>query len=287
MKKTILYSLLASTVLFSCRKGDNPKIPELTRVPVIKIAPVANSEAVIDVSNNPANFHGQFDVGLLFPQEAPPQKMDIVVIKNGNRALVKTLKTDVTTFPSSLEVTGAQLIALFGPIVLGDFFDIGGDMTISGGLKLEAFPTVGNPYSGGTANIPGSGTFLRYAAICKFNVDDYAGDFTVQVDDWQDFAPGDVVTLTKVDATHLSFFYGTTVEVKPIVITVNANNSITVDKVAYGRYGPGDDIYVAETLPSVDNAVLPCDKVLSIRFTMGLSTGATFNRTYLLKLKKK
>ena len=165
MKKIILFSLMAATVLVSCRKSDNPKIPDLTRVPVPKLAIVANSEVAIDVSKDPALFKGRFNVGLLFPNDVAPQKFDMVIIKNGNRALVKTLKADIITLPATVEVTGAQLIALFGsPIVAGNFFDIGADITLPGGQKLEAFPLVGTQFAGGTANIPGSATTLRYPA---------------------------------------------------------------------------------------------------------------------------
>ena len=287
MKKVILYSLLATTVLFSCRKSDNPKIPDLTRVPVPKIVVAANSEAVIDVSNDPALFKGKFDVGMLFPEEIPPQKMDIVIIKNGNKAVVKTFKTDVTSFPTTLDITGAQLVTLFGsPIKLGDFFDIGADIYLSNGLKIEAFPAVGTQFSGGTANIPGSSTFLRYAAICKFNIDDYTGNFKVVLDEWDDYPVGTTITLTKVDATHLSFVYPTAFNVKPIVVTINPNNSVAVTQVAFGRYSATGTLYVAETLPSVDNVVLPCDKTLSVRLTITTSTGGGFGRTFLLVLKK-
>ncbi|MBC7887361.1 MAG: hypothetical protein H7Z13_05685 [Ferruginibacter sp.] len=286
MKKTMLYSLLAVALLISCRKSDNPKIPSLTRVPVPLIVTVANSEAVIDVTRDPALFKGNFNVGLLFPQDVLPRKFDIVIIKNGNKANVKTFKTDIASFPSSLEVTGAQLIAMFGtPIILGDFFDIGADITLPDGQKLEAFPAVGTQFAGGTANIPGSGTFLRYTAICRFNIDEFVGDFKVLVDEWVDYLPGETVTLTRVDATHLSFKYPTTFDVKPIVITVNPNNSTTVTKVAFGRYSPTGTLYLAETVPSVDNVVLPCDKTISVRINITSSTGANFGNL-LFKLKK-
>ncbi|MCW3089858.1 MAG: hypothetical protein JWP81_927 [Ferruginibacter sp.] len=287
MKKVFLYSLLFTSVLYSCRKSDNGKVPALTRVPVPSITAVTNSEAVIDVSKDPALFKGTFDVGLLFPQDIPPQKMDIVVIKNGNKSIVKTIKADVTTYPTNLSITGAQLIALFGSlIVLGDFFDIGADITLPGGQKLPAFPAVGTQFSGGTANIPGASTFLRYSAICKFNVDDFAGDVRIVIDEWEDYFPGDVVTLTKVDANHLSFVYPTAFNVKPIVITINPNNSTAVNPVSFGRYSANGTLYVAETAPSVDNVVLPCDKTLSVRLTITTSTGAGFGRTFLIKFKK-
>jgi hypothetical protein len=80
------------------------------------------------------------------------KKFDVVVIKNNDKTNVKVLKTDVTTFPTELTITGTQLATLFNaPIVLGDKFDIGVDVTTYTGAKFEAFPTIGNPYAAGIA----------------------------------------------------------------------------------------------------------------------------------------
>src|SRR5438477_6947763 len=98
MKKIVLCSVLP--VLFiACRKSDNPKIPELTRVPVMKLTPVAGSDGSIDLAGNPANFKANFDVGMLFPEDQKPQKVDIVVRKNGAGA-IKIVKSDVSTYPT-------------------------------------------------------------------------------------------------------------------------------------------------------------------------------------------
>src|SRR6478672_10601851 len=118
MKKIVLYSLLPLLIV-ACRKDDNPKIPDLVRVPVMKLAPVANSDGSIDVAGNPAIFKANFDVSMLFPEDVKPSKVDVVVRKNGAGA-VKVIKADVSTFPTNVQVTGQQLIDLFGTIVLND-----------------------------------------------------------------------------------------------------------------------------------------------------------------------
>ena len=51
--------------------------------------------------------------------------MDIVVIKNGDKSVVKQVET-VTTYPTSITITGTQLETLFNETIeLGDYFDIG------------------------------------------------------------------------------------------------------------------------------------------------------------------
>src|SRR5688572_5581156 len=116
MKKIIIYSLslFSVVVLFTaCRKDENGKLPELTRFPVPLVIKVAGSQQVISALD-PNAFSGKFSVGLYFPNDAPPKKFDVVVIKNDDKTNVKVLKTDVTTFPSELTVTGPQLATLFG-----------------------------------------------------------------------------------------------------------------------------------------------------------------------------
>ena len=96
-------------------------------------------------------------VDLYYGPAVNPQKIDIVVIRNDDKTNVKTIKADVTSFPSSIEVTGTQLTTLFdSTIKLGDKFEIGADVTTINGQKFEAFPATGNPYGADTTALPGS-----------------------------------------------------------------------------------------------------------------------------------
>jgi hypothetical protein len=292
MKKSIIFSFLAAMVLFACRKSDNPKIPELTRVPVPKLTVVANSDQAIDVANNPANFKGNFEVGLLFPEDVKPQKVDVVVRKNGT-GTVKVFKTDVTAFPTSLQVTGQQLIDLFGPIALGDYFDFATDIYLSNGLKIEAFPTTGLQFSGGTANIPTSSTTLRYAAICKYDPTIYQGDFVVVSDDWADFSPGEVVVLTKVSNTSFSFIdpYAVAPASGPVPIVVNVNtgnNSVSITRTVIGTKWVWSNTYTGPAVATTGSSslVAPCDKTVTLNMQYSVDQG-TFGGAYPLVLRKK
>ena len=167
MKKIIIYSLylFAVAALFpACRKEDNAQLPGLIRFPLPVVAKVAGSDQNIAAAS-PIAFSGKFTVGLYFPNDAPPKKYDIVAIKNDNKANVKMIKADVTSFPTEVTVTGSQLATLFGaPIVAGDKFDISVDVYTNTGEKFEAFPVTGNPYASGIAAQPASTTFIRYTA---------------------------------------------------------------------------------------------------------------------------
>ncbi len=277
MKKIVLYSLLALSVV-ACRKSDNPKIPELTRVPVMKLTVVANSDLSIDVAGSPAGFKANFNVDMLFPEDVKPMKVDVVVRKNG-AGVVKVIKTDVTTFPTNIQVTGQQLIDLFGPIVLGDFFDFATDIYLSNGLKIEAFPATGVQYSGGTVNIPTSSPTLRYGAICNYDPNVYQGNFRA-ADAFGD-ADGAIIVLTKVDNTHFSFLYPSAVNPQPIVVAVNTgNNSITIPLTVIGTkwdpaFGyPNTATYVNPSVNSATGSVAPCDKTATLKIQWGTNAGA-------------
>ncbi len=276
MKKIVLYSLLP-LLFVACRKDDNAKIPELGRVPVMKLVAVANSDGSIDVAGNPATFKANFDVSMLFPEDLPPQKVDVVVRKNGAGA-VKVIKTDVSTYPANVQVTGQQLIDLFGPIVLNDFFDFGTDLYLTNGQKIEAFPATGTQYSGGTVNIPTSSPTLRYGAICRYDPDLYEGSFRA-ADAFGD-ADGAVIVLTKVDNTHFSFTYPSALNPNPIIVTVNVgNNNVTIPLTTIGSnwspaFGyPNTATYVNPSINSATGTVAPCDRKVTLNIQWGSNAG--------------
>ncbi len=289
MKKIVIFSFCLFTLaafFISCQKEGNPRIPELTRFPLPLVAKVAGSDQVIS-AQDPASFSGKYSVGLYFPGDAPPKKFDVVVIKNNDKTNVKLLKADVATFPTELTISGADLQSLFGaPIVLGDRFDIGVDVTTYTGAKFEAFPITGNSYAAGIAAQPGSSTFVRYESVCQYHPEVYQGAFEVLTDEWGDYHPGDIVQLKMVDATHFSFEY-LAADPKPIVVTVNATtNAVTVAKQVYGSgYPPGwtfGDIS-AESVASVDNFVAPCDKKFSVRLKHTVAAGSFGEATIVLR----
>jgi hypothetical protein len=280
MKRIIIYSLYffsVAALLTACRKEDNIKLPDLTRFPLPLVTKVAGSDQVISAQDANA-FSGKFSVGLYFPNDVPPKKFDVVIMKNNDKGNVKSFQTDVTTFPSELTITGQQLATLFNaPIVLGDKFDIGVDVTTSSGAKFEAFPALGNSYAAGVAAQPGASTFVRYEAVCQFDPNVYNGAFEVVTDEWGDYHAGDVVQLTMIDATHFSFKYLADDPI-PIIVTVNpTTNAVTVAKQVYGiGYPPGwpyGDISV-ESVPSVDNFVAPCAGTFSVILKHTVAAGS-------------
>lgn len=165
MKQLIILSLLGLVTIISCRKEDNPKIPDLYRVPTPLITIDAASDKSISLVN-PASFKGRVKVDLFYQLDEKPQKFDIVVMKNSNKSTVKTLKPDVTTFPTIIEFTGQDLISLFGaPIANGDIFVIGANITNGRGQLFHAFPLGGNGYNSNIGSQPGASTSVQFKAM--------------------------------------------------------------------------------------------------------------------------
>jgi hypothetical protein len=296
MKKIITYSFLVLVVLLSaCRKTDNDKIPELTRVPVPNLTKnvaggATGGDAVISAVNQTlaGAFKGVFTLALAFPEDTKPSKMEVVVRKNGVNSNVKVVVPNVTTFPSTITVTGTQLIGLFGPILLGDKFDFGADIYTAAGSKFEAFPVVGAGYGAGVSGQYGFvTTSVSYSAICNFLPATYTGNFVIVADGWADYGVGDVITLSNVSANQFSFKYATSSTPLPIICTVNADNSITVANQVYGDYGPangGPFSCFTTAATSSDNFVTPCDGLWQVRLFHTNNLGSY--GSYIIKAKK-
>lgn len=257
MKYSIIFSfLLGSLLIAGCRKDDNPRVPDFAKVPIPLITLGDGAEIKIP-GGDPASFTTTFTIDTYFKNGELPKHYDVVAIKNGDKSNPKVIQAGISTFPTTIQVTGQQLIDLFGEAIgLGDAFDIGADVYTLDGKKYDAFPPGGETYAPGIANLPGSNTQLHFAAPCLFNPDDYTeGDYEVVVDEWVDYDPGTPIPVTKIDDTHYSFKYNAA-NANPIIMVVNpVDNSITVDPVMYGDYD-GSEV----TAHSVEGSeVDPCD----------------------------
>jgi hypothetical protein len=259
MKSSLLYSFLLGAVIISgCRKDDNPKVPDLQRVPVPQITLAEGSGDKIPISD-PASYTATIVVDNYFKFGETPKQLDVLVIKNGDALNQQSLQGAITTFPTNITVTGQQLADLFGgPIEEGDEFTIGADVTTQDGKKFNAFSANGTTYAPGIFNMPGSSPELVLigANICFFDPADFtAGDYEVIVDEWVDYPPGTIIPVAKIDDTHYSFKYNAD-NANPIIMEIDPNtNAVTVAPVMYGDYG-GAQV----TAKSVEGSeVDPCD----------------------------
>ena len=150
-----------------CSKDDGaiPKRIGIEDVPAITTNTATGGTTGTITFTNQAAFSGNFKVSLYFAGAKPPDKVDVVVRKNGSAANVKVYKADVTSLPANYTVTAAEIVTLFGDTLkLNDTYDFAPDIYV-GDKKYQAFPSVGLGYGQsipGMASI-GYGEFVRYS----------------------------------------------------------------------------------------------------------------------------
>ncbi|MEO8172671.1 MAG: hypothetical protein ABI581_06295 [Sediminibacterium sp.] len=282
--------LFGATVAFTgCKKDDGPVTSRVTiaAVPVVSTSVDASGSQAIDLLNLSA-FSGKFKVDLYFPGTTPPDKVDMVVRKNGSAANVKVFKAGVTTFPSTFTVTSAELATLFGtPVTLGDNYDFAPDLYV-GSNKYEAFPVTGVGSGAGVIAMPLFSEFARFSAICAYDPALYQGNFVVVSDGFADFSPGEVVAITKIDNNHFSFLDPYVTNPLPIIVTVNTlNNQLTITKQKIGNAFTWNLAYTNPNMSvaaSSASFVAPCSKTIDLAIAYTVDQGGF--GTYTLKLKK-
>ena len=264
MKSSIIFCLIFIAVLLAnCRKNENPRIQTLLEIPIPLLILDQNSDSRIS-GLKPEAFQAIFSVDIYFKNGEYPKQMDLVVIKNGDAANALTVLPDITTWPVIFEITGQQLIDLFGePIRMGDFFEFSTDVITLDGHKVSAFPMGGAiPFSPSVYNLPGSSPVLRFEAPCPFDIEDYQGIFIIQRDDWGEYSQNEIIDITVEDDTHLSFKYKAD-NAAPIIMKIDTStNAVTVDKQKYGSYS-GEDFFV-ESIPGENSLVEPCTTSISV-----------------------
>ena len=273
-----------------CKKDDGGVRSSVVikDVPVVSTKIESTGSQAIDMLNL-AGFSGKFKVDIYFPGAKPPDKVDIVVRKNGSNANVKVMKKDVTTLPYSLTVTTADIAALFGvAVALGDTYDFAPDLYV-GVNKYEAFPATGLGNGPGIISYPLYSDFARFAAICAYDPAIYEGDFLVVSDAFGDFTPGEVVKFTKISNNSFSFINPYVTSPLPIIVSINTlNNQATIAKQKVGNAFTWQLAYTNPNMAvsaGAASVVAPCSKTitLAIAYTVDQGGFGTFN----LVLRKK
>lgn len=136
----------------------------------------------------------------------------------------------------------------------------------------------------GTPAVSGSNSFtLIMQQFCPLVMADFAGNFKVLVDEWQDYAPGTTIPVT-VSGNKVLFYYNVdnNANRKAIEVAIDPVTFATsVAQQVYGSYGP--DIFSAKSAASTLNVAVPCDK----KFTVLLNhTTPGYSNNFLISLQK-
>ena len=152
--------------LTGCSKDDGP-IPKnigIEDVPAVTTNLEKGGTADSIAFTNQAIFQGKFKVALYFADATPPDKVDVVVRKNGSSGNVKMFKADVTALPASFTITASEIVTLFGsPLALKDTYDFAPDLYV-GTKKYQAFPATGLGTGQGITGMStiGYGEYVRF-----------------------------------------------------------------------------------------------------------------------------
>lgn len=232
MKKILsLIILFAGIITINACRKDTVKLPEdLIRTVLPQITKDTSTDVLIQ---DPATFKGRFNVGVFFKDDVKPKKMDVVVVLNGDKTKVKTLKADITSFPTAVDITAASLATLFGKtaadIQTGDVFEIGADVTLNDGTLITVFRTDGTePYGGDAQNYNDASLTIQYKKVCPLDINDLVGTFTMED---PDFWEGTYKVTTTLDGNVLTLHNWIEFPSGTLKLTVNEKTqSVTVPK---------------------------------------------------------
>ncbi len=290
MKKNILlYTFLASLFFVGCKKDDGflPSTISLDRVPLIQILKTTGTPVEI-IPSTIGTFTGSITVNPLYPSDKLPEKIDLVIIKNGDKTNVKVLKAGVAV-PSVVTFTGAEIQALFGPVVTCDTYTISYDV-YANGKKYEAYTAggVGTGFGGATdANQPGYSVTLNYNTKVEYVPATYSGNFTVVSDAFDDFPAGSTVVLTQVSPTSFSFASPAVSNPRQFALTVDpATLIVTAPKQKIGDFFLWNPAYTNPNIvvTGTTSFVSPCSKTLTVFLNYTVDQGGF--GAYKLVLKK-
>lgn len=271
MKHKFLNSFIAlvlvagiGVLLHACKKNDG-----IVRAPQAVLFTNAGSAGSYSVPDNPATVY-KIPVGVT----AAPDK-DL------------TINFTITSPSGAVEGQQYTIASKSVTIKAGTTVD-----TISLKGLFSGFPSgrkdtlVFKITSGGLPVVSGSDSYtVVLQQFCPLVMSDFAGNFEVLVDEWEDYAPGTVIPVT-VSGNTVSFYYDTAPDAtrQPIVVKIDPNTFVTsVDPVAYGHYSTAT-ILSAKSINAETNVAVPCD----IKFTVTLNHTSSLGNygDYQISLQK-
>jgi hypothetical protein len=140
----------------------------------------------------------------------------------------------------------------------------------------------------------GKNSVISTVTNIAFNADDAVGTYEVVQDDWEDYFPGDQLTVQKIDATHIQImeYPGTAVNHKPLVITVAPSSCLATvasqDNGAYSSPTSNETFSVSDAsttaLGGIPSFVHSCAGTIQLNLSFKVKT-TNYNGNILI-LKK-
>ncbi|MFD2919906.1 hypothetical protein ACFS6H_09325 [Terrimonas rubra] len=266
MRKYIyLLSILLISVIFvgnSCKKKDFTRPPELAKF-------LNTATLSYPVRDDAASV---FKIAVGLTQPSSVNKTFTFTVSSPTGAVEGTqytLPSKTITIPAGQTIDSISVKGLFNGY--------------NGGRKDTLVFTL----TSGDAPFFVGGTVAKVVLqqYCPFNINVFSGNFEVLRDDWEDYFPGDIVTLSVVGGK-IRFDYPTPFNHQPLLIDVNPNTFATsVPLTAFGSYSATGTVYSAKSVADANSVVVPCDEKISV--VLNFTAGSSNFGNGLLTLKKK
>jgi hypothetical protein len=193
-KLKILSLVVIGTFLFTtCQK--EPKLP----FPTIQtgVIPVVKKDKTKDQSIsflNLAGFKATVILDVYYGEK--PKSMKLMVVMNDSVFQTAVIKSDITTFPTSVDITTSGLVGKvpgltdINQLKLGDKFKFYVDMTLQDGTVVEGNSDLYVNGNTSVANLPNSSLNVVYTVACALNPALITGSYHSVSLDWN--SEGDI-----------------------------------------------------------------------------------------------
>lgn len=286
--------MLAVGVLLlpTCKKDPDLRMPDLQN----GVIPLVVKDDTKDVSISfldLAGFEATINVGLYY--DDAPKSMNLMVSMNGDYENIAVVKSDITSFPTAVNVTTADLVALLpglesiDSLQLGDYFLFYVDVTLNDGTVVYGHDTLYDAYNSSIVNLPGSSVNVIYEVLCPFDAAKTVGDYAAVSVDWN--ASGDVTFTADAEDPYTVYIdglmdvdfltgNGNTLPIYIDPATYEITGEATVLAANCGDWGPDYEGYTNYTYSPVSGTYSTCDGTYTIKFEIYVDQGSFGEYTY-------
>jgi hypothetical protein len=224
----------------ACQKDPLLPMPELQQAVIPLVTKSATRNQSISLLDLPG-FNGSVVVDIYY--DDMPKSMNLMVCMNGDVENSALVKSDITTFPTSVDFNIGNLIDLLpklnniNELKLGDYFLFYVDITLKDGSVVKGNDPLYSSFDPGVMNLPGSSINTTYTIACPLDHALTVGSYLAYSppSDWNSTgnitltaAPGDPNTIY---VAGLSTIDGETEDLGPLVMHINpVTFAVTADK---------------------------------------------------------
>jgi hypothetical protein len=237
-----ILSMVAVGVMFitACQKDPLLPMPELQQAVIPLITKDAARNQSISLNDLPG-FKGSVVVNIYYKDM--PKSMNLMVCMNGDVENSAIVKSDITSFPTTVDFTIGTLIDLLpklnniNELKLGDNFLFYVDITLKDGSVVKGNDPSYASFDPGVINLPGSSVNVTYTIACPLVPALTVGSYLAYSppSDWNSTgnitltaAPGDPNTIY---VAGLATIDGESEDLGPLVMHINpVTFAVTADK---------------------------------------------------------